>query len=164
TTTGAVVPIYHLAGILDEIRFTPEILAGIYLGKIAQWNDPALRAANRGVALPARKIVVVHRSDRSGTTFIWTSYLSKINANCKATIGAGDSVQWATGVSGEGNQGVANVVAQTPDSIGYVEFIYALQNKLNYGWVRNSAGRFVQADLTTVPAAAADFATSIRDD
>jgi len=164
TVMGAVVPIYHLNGVLEDIRFTPEVLAGIYLGRITRWDDGALRAINRGVALPARKIVVVHRSDRSGTTFIWTTYLSKVSREWNESVGAGDTVGWPVGGSGDGNEGVADAVAQTPDSIGYVEFIYALQHQLSYGWVRNGAGQFVQANLTTVPAAAADFAASIRDD
>jgi phosphate transport system substrate-binding protein len=164
TVMGAVVPIYHLTGVLEDIHFTAEALAGIYLGRITRWNDPVLKAANRGVALPARNIVVVHRSDRSGTTFIWTNYLSKTSSDWKATVGSGDTVRWPIGSSSEGNEGVAGAVSNTPDSIGYVEFIYALQNRLSYGSVRNSAGRFVQADLTSVPAAAADFIASIRDD
>lgn len=164
TVMGGVVPIYHLDGIVEDIRFTPAVLAGIYLGKITQWNDPALRAANRGIALPARNIVVVHRSDRSGTTYIWTDYLSKVSDEWKTRAGTGDMVAWPLGISGSANDGVAETVARTPDSIGYVGFIYALQHRLSYGWVRNNAGRFVQADLTTVPAAAGDFADSIRDD
>ena len=161
---GAVVPIYHLDGILDDIRFTPEALAGIYLGRITRWNDPALRSANRGVSLPARNINVVHRGDRSGTTLVWTSFLSKVSPDWKAKAGSGDSVSWPVGASATGNQGVAQMVTGAPDSIGYVEFFYALRDRLSYGLVRNSSGRFVQADLTTIPAAAADFAASIRGD
>ena len=164
TAVGGVVPIYHLDGILEDIRFTPEVLASIYLGKIDRWNDPAIRAVNHGISLPARKIAVVHRSDRSGTTFIWTDYLSKVSNEWKTTAGFGDKVRWPVGISADGNEGVTELVRRTPDSIGYVEFIYALQHRLSYGWVRNSAARFVQADLTTVPAAAADFASSIHDD
>ena len=164
TVMGGVVPIFHLDGVLDDVRFTPEALAGIYLGKITQWNDPVLKAANRGIALPARTIAVLHRSDRSGTTFIWTSYLSDVSKEWKEKVGAGDSVTWPVGAVAEANEGVAKAVAGTPDSIGYVEFIYALQNRLSYGSVRNRSGKFIQADLTSVPAAAADFASSIRGD
>lgn len=164
TVMGGVVPVYHIEGVVEDVRFTPEALAGIYLGKITRWDDPALKAANRGIALPPRKIAVVHRSDRSGTTYVWTTWLSKVNGEWKTDVGAGDAVAWPVGTAGAGNEGVTQLVAQTPDSIGYVEFIYALQNRLSYGLVRNRAGRFVQADLTSVPAAAADFADVIRDD
>jgi phosphate transport system substrate-binding protein len=164
TVMGGVVPVYHLEGIVEDVRFTPEALAGVYLGKITRWDDPVLRAANRGIPLPARKISVIHRADRSGTTFAWTTYLSKVSSDWKQNVGAGDDVKWPVGESSMGNEGVARAVAATRDSIGYVEFIYALQNRLSYGMVRNRAGRFVQADLTTVPAAAADYAASIRDD
>ena len=154
---GGVVPIYHLEGPVRDLRFTPEILAGIYLGKIKRWNDPLLKSANRGAGLPARDIVVVHRGDGSGTTYVWTDYLAKVSAEWQSSIGVSTEVRWPVGVAATGNEGVAEAVAKTPDSIGYVEFIYALQSHLSYGAVRNAAGRFVQADLTSLPAAAATF-------
>jgi phosphate transport system substrate-binding protein len=154
---GGVVPIYHLDGPARDLRFTPEILAGIYLGKIKRWNDPLLKSANRGAGLPAREIVVVHRGDGSGTTYVWSDYLAKVSAEWQSSIGVSTEVRWPVGVAATGNEGVAEAVAKTPDSIGYVEFIYALQSHLSYGAVRNAAGRFVQADLTSLPAAAATF-------
>jgi phosphate transport system substrate-binding protein len=157
TTVGGVVPVYHLEGSVRDLRFTPEILAGIYLGKIKRWNDPLLRAANRDAALPPREIVVVHRSDSSGTTYVWTDYLSKISAEWRSAVGVSTSVRWPVGMAAEYNEGVADLVAKTPDSIGYVEFIYALQSHLSYGAVRNASGRFVQADLSSLAAAAATF-------
>jgi phosphate transport system substrate-binding protein len=164
TVVGGIVPIYNLAGIVADIRFTPETLADIYLGRIKRWNDPALKAANRGLTLPARDIVVVHRSDRSGTTFIFTNYLSKVSQQWKSFAGCGDTVTWPVGVSGEGNGGVSKIVAGTPGAIGYVEFIYALEHQLDYGAVQNSSGHFLQADLASLQAAATDFANSIPDD
>ncbi len=160
TVVGGVVPIYHLEGPVRDLRFTPEILAGIYLGKIKRWNDPLLKSANRGAGLPARDIVVVHRGDGSGTTYVWTDYLSKLSAEWQSSIGASADVHWPVGVAATGNEGVAESVAKTPDSIGYVEFIYALQSHLSYGAVRNASGRFVQADLISLLAAAATFKPS----
>jgi phosphate transport system substrate-binding protein len=157
TTVGGVVPVYHVEGQVLDLRFTPQILAGIWLGKIRRWNDPLLRAANREASLPNREIVVVHRSDASGTTYIWTDYLSKVSAEWKTGVGTGTAVRWPRGIGAEGNEGVAGVVTKTADSIGYVEFIYALQFHLSYGAVRNASGRFVQAGIASLAAAAATF-------
>ena len=157
TTVGGVVPVYHLEGQPRDLFFTPEILAGIYLGKIKRWNDPLLRAANRDAALPAREIVIVHRSDSSGTTYVWTDYLSKTSAEWRSAVGVSTSVRWPAGMAAEYNEGVADLVAKTPDSIGYVEFIYALESHLSYAAVRNASGRYVQADLASLSAAAAAF-------
>jgi len=154
TVVGGLVPAYHLEGIVQDVRFSPETLSGIYLGKIRRWNDQALKAINRGINLPAREIVVIHRSDPSGSTFIWTTYLSQVSEAWRMTAGAGDTVNWPVGVGAEHNDGVAEAIAKAPDSIGYVEFIYALNHRLDYGLVRNSSGRFVPADLTALQAAA----------
>ncbi len=150
SVVGAVVPIVNLPGVPDSISFTPEALAGIYLGKITKWNDPILKQANRGVRLPDLDIVVVHRSDGSGTSYAWTSYLSKANPEWKATVGASLSPKWPTGRGASGNEGVADVVKEIGGSIGYVEFIYALQNHLSYGRVRNMNGEFVEASLESI--------------
>lgn len=155
STLGAVVPIYHLEGFAQDLRLTPDALAGIFLGRVRRWNDPAIQSANRGVALPDRAIQVVHRSDGSGTTFIWTDYLSKISPEWKSKAGNGTSVSWPVGEGATGNEGVARTVANTPDSIGYAEFIYALFNRLSYAQIKNAAGSFVQADLESIAAAAA---------
>ncbi|MGO9085402.1 MAG: phosphate ABC transporter substrate-binding protein PstS [Candidatus Sulfotelmatobacter sp.] len=168
TVLGAVVPAYNVAGITEELKFTPDILSGIFLGRISNWNDPAISAANPGVKFPNLDIVVVHRSDGSGTTFIWTDYLSKVSADWKAQVGSGTSVKWPKGMGGKGNEGVAGFVRNLPGSIGYVELIYAVQNHIPYGSVRNSAGVFLKASLDGVTAAAAsapkmpaDFRVSI---
>jgi phosphate ABC transporter phosphate-binding protein len=153
TVLGAVVPIYNLDGLDRTLRFTPEILSGIYLGKITRWNDPAIRAANRGANLPNAPIAVVHRADGSGTTYAFTDYLAKTSAEWKP-IGAGPTVQWPVGAGATGNDGVAAKVQQTPNSIGYVELTYAIQHELSYGSVRNSADKFIAASLETVAAAA----------
>jgi len=154
TAIGAVVPIYHLEGVAQDLRFTPEALAGIFLGRVNRWNDPAIQSVNRGVRLPGREIVVVHRSDGSGTTFVWTDYLSKISPQWQSTVGRGTSVPWPVGTSAAGNEGVARLVGATPGSIGYVEFIYALLHRLGYAAVRNPSGRFIAADLESIEAAA----------
>ena len=154
TVLGADVPAYNLPGVNAELKFTPETLAGIFLGKITKWNDKALAAANPGVNLPDRDIIVVHRSDGSGTTFIWTDYLSKVSSDWKSQVGADTSVRWPVGMGGKGNEGVAGFVRQLPGSIGYVELIYAVQNHIAYGSVQNSAGTFVKASLESVTAAA----------
>ncbi len=164
TVLGADVPTYNIPGVTQELNFTPEALVGIFLGKIARWNDAAITGANRGVSLPNSDIVVVHRSDGSGTTYIWTDYLSKVSEEWKTKVGKGTSVNWPVGLGGKGNEGVAGLVKQTPNSIGYVELIYAIQNNLAYGRVRNAAGVFVKADLASVSAAAAGAAKSIPDD
>jgi phosphate transport system substrate-binding protein len=171
TVLGAAVPSYNIPGVTVELRFTPEALAGIYLGKITKWNDPAIAGANPGIKLPAEDIVVIHRSDGSGTTYIWTDYLSKISSEWASKVGRNTSVNWPVGLGGKGNEGVAGLLKQTPDSIGYVELIYAIQNTLSYGSVKNSADEFVKASLAGVSAAAAgaanampaDFRVSITD-
>jgi phosphate transport system substrate-binding protein len=169
TVIGADVPTYNVPGVTQELNFTPEALAGIFLGKITMWNDPAIAAPNSGVKLPADKIVVVHRSEGSGTTFCWTDYLSKVSPEWKSKVGKPNvSVDWPTGIGGKGNDGVAGLIKQQKGSLGYVELIYAVKNHLPYGKVRNQAGEFVKADLQSVSAAAAsvksmpaDFRVSI---
>jgi phosphate transport system permease protein/phosphate transport system substrate-binding protein len=156
-TIGGVVPIYNLPGISKGIRFTGEILADIYLGKITRWNDEKLTAINPGISLPDKPIIVVHRSDGSGTTFIWTSYLSDVSLEWKETVGRGTSVNWPTGLGGKGNDGVAALVQQTPYSIGYVEFTYAKKNNLTYGYVQNAAGEFIEPSIESF-AKAAEYA------
>src|SRR5208283_3832967 len=141
TVMGAVVATYNLPGVESELNFTPEALAGIFLGKIKKWNDPLLAKANPGVPLPADDILVVHRSDGSGTTFIWTDYLSKTSPDWKTQVGSGTSVNWPVGLGAKGNEGVAGMVKQSQYSLGYVELIYAIQNKMAYGRVRNAAGQ-----------------------
>ena len=159
TVLGSVVPSYNVSGVMSELKFTPQALAGIYLGKISKWNDPAIAKANPGVKLPDAGIVVVHRSDGSGTTFVWTDYLSKVSPEWKSSVGSNTSVSWPVGLGGKGNEGVTGMVRQTDGSIGYVELIYALQNKVPFGVVENAAGNFVKASLesTTAAAAAAKF-------
>jgi phosphate transport system substrate-binding protein len=154
TVIGAVVPIYHLPEAARDLRFTPEILAGIYLGKIRRWNDPAIKAANHGLTLPDADIVVIHRADGSGTTFAWTGFLSKTDPTWKTTVGSGFTVNWPVGRPAQGNDGIASMVDQTPNSIGYAELSYAIQRALTYGTVRNAAGNFVQANLISLAAAA----------
>jgi phosphate transport system substrate-binding protein len=168
TVLGAVVPAYNIPGVTEEVKFTPQILADIFLGKISNWNDPAIAKVNPDLKLPNQEIVVVHRSDGSGTTFIWTDFLSKTSPDWKSQVGANTSVKWPKGLGGKGNEGVAGSIRQLPGSIGYVELIYALQNKIAYGSVRNSAGAFLKASLEGVTAAAAsvqnmpaDFRVSI---
>ena len=155
TVLGAVVPTYNIPGVTTDLNFTPEALSGIFLGKITKWNDPAIAGANQGVNLPANDIVVVHRSDGSGTSYIWTDYLSKISDEWKNKVGKGSSVNWPVGLGGKGNEGVAGLVKQTANAFGYVELIYAIQNKMPYGTVKNSSGSFIKADLAGVTAAAA---------
>jgi phosphate transport system substrate-binding protein len=154
TVLGAVVPIYRVKGVPDGLNLTPEVLAGIFLGKIRSWNAPEIRAINKHIHLPDEKIVVVHRSDGSGTTYAWTDYLSKVSEEWKAGPGAGATVTWPVGIRAEGNQGVADTVFATANSIGYVEFIYALQHELSFAAVRNSSGEYVKADIDSVAAAA----------
>jgi len=157
TVLGGVVPIYNVGGLQKDLNLTGEVLAGIYLGKIKKWNDAAIRAVNRGAALPDAEIVVVHRSDGSGSTFVWTEYLSKVSPEWKAKVGSDLSVNWPAGVGAQGNEGVADTVQKTTNAIGYVELIYAIQHKLSFGAVRNAAGQFVQASLASVAAAAEDL-------
>jgi phosphate transport system substrate-binding protein len=164
TVLGADVPSYNIPGVNAELNFTQAALAGIFLGKITKWNDPAITAANQGVSLPGNDIVVVHRSDGSGTTYIWTDYLSKISEEWKNKVGKGTSVNWPVGLGGKGNEGVAGLIKQTPNSFGYVELIYAIQNNMPYGRVKNSSGAFVKADLAGVTAAAAAAAKNMPDD
>lgn len=169
TVLGADVPTYNIPGVTAELNFTQDAIAGIFLGKITKWNDPAIASANKGVNLPANDILVIHRAEGSGTTYIWTDYLSKINEEWKTKVGKATSVKWPVGLGGQGNEGVSGLVKQTPNSIGYVELIYAIQNKMLYGRVRNSSGQFIKADLASVTAAAAgavmpdDFRVSITD-
>jgi phosphate transport system substrate-binding protein len=164
TVLGAAVPTYNVPGVSSALNFTPEALAGIFLGKITKWNDPAIAAANKGVNLPANDIVVVHRSDGSGTTYIWTDYLSKVSDEWKSKVSRATSVNWPVGLGGKGNEGVTGLIKQTPNSIGYVELIYAAQNNIPYGAVKNSAGAFLKADLASVSAAAAGAAKDMPDD
>ena len=164
TVLGAVVPVYNVTGVATALKFTPEALAGIFLGTITKWNDTAISGANPGVALPAKDIVVVHRSDGSGTSFVWTDYLSKVSADWKSKVGANTSVNWPVGLGGKGNEGVSGLVKQTEGSVGYVELIYAEQNKIAYGSVKNAAGEFVTASTAGVSAAAAAAAAKMPDD
>jgi len=169
TVLGSVVPAYNVPGVTGEIKFTPEILAGIFLGKITNWNDPSIAKANPDIKnFPNQPIIVVHRSDGSGTTYIFTDYLSKVSSDWKDTVGKGTSPKWPVGLGGKGNEGVSGSVRQLPGSIGYVELIYAVQNKIPYGSVKNSSGAFVKASLDSTTAAAAssksmpaDFRVSI---
>lgn len=167
TVLGAVVPAYNIPGVNAELKFAPDVLADIFLGKITSWNDPRIAKDNPGVKFPGDPIVVVHRSDGSGTNYIFTDYLSKVSPEWKNTIGKGTSVSWKTGMGGKGNEGVAGYIRNINGSIGYVELIYALQNKITYGTVRNAAGNYVKASLDSTTAAAAsakmpaDFRVSI---
>jgi len=168
TVLGAVVPAYNVPGVTGELKFTPDALAGIFLGKISKWNDKAITSANPGVNFPDTNIIVVHRSDGSGTSFIWTDFLSKVSPEWKSQVGSDTSVKWPIGMGGKGNEGVAGLIRQLSGSIGYVELIYAVQNNIPYGSVRNSSGTFVKASLESVTAAAAsapkmppDFRVSI---
>ena len=167
TVLGSVVPAYYVPGVSGEIKFTPEALAGIFLGKITKWNDKAIASANSGVKLPDTDIVVVHRSDGSGTTFVWTDYLSKVSPEWKSSVGANTSVKWPVGLGGKGNEGVAGLIRQQPGAIGYVELIYALQNNIQFGTVKNASWNFVKASLDSTTAAASgtkvppDFRVSI---
>ncbi|MGA9624721.1 MAG: phosphate ABC transporter substrate-binding protein PstS, partial [Bryobacteraceae bacterium] len=161
---GGVVPTYNIAGITQDLKFTGETLSGIFLGAITKWNDPRLAKDNPGVKFPAEDIQVVHRSDGSGTTFVWTDYLSKVNPDWKSKVGSNTSVNWPVGLGGKGNEGVAGTVKQTPNSIGYVELIYAVQNKMAYGSVKNASGNFVKADFNSVTDAAAAAAKNMPDD
>jgi phosphate transport system substrate-binding protein len=153
---GGVLPVYNIPGDRDpDLRFTGSVLAGIFLGKITKWNDPEIAKLNPGVNLPNLDVTVVHRSDGSGTTYIWADYLSKVSPEWRQKVGVATSVNWPVGLGGKGNEGVAGLVKQTPGSIGYVELIYALQTKISYGSVQNAAGEFVHATTATVTNAAA---------
>jgi phosphate transport system substrate-binding protein len=168
TVMGAVVPAYNVPGVTGEIKFTPEALAGIFLGKVQKWNDPAIAKSNPDLKLPDQSIIVIYRADGSGTTFIFTDYLSKVSKDWEGAVGKGTSVKWPVGIGGKGNEGVAGQIRQTPGAIGYVELIYALQNKITYGLMKNAEGNFVKASLDGVTEAAAsapsmpaDFRVSI---
>ncbi|MGO9231974.1 MAG: phosphate ABC transporter substrate-binding protein PstS [Bryobacteraceae bacterium] len=163
TVLGGVVPTYNLPGVPD-LKFSSEAMAGIFLGQITKWNDPRIAKANPGVKLPATDIIVVHRADGSGTTFVFTDYLSKISPAWKSGPGANTSIKWPTGVGQQGNEGIAGMVKQTPGAIGYVELIYALKNKMEYGYVENAAGAYLKATLETVTAAAAGAAKNMPAD
>jgi phosphate transport system substrate-binding protein len=164
TVLGAVVPIYNVSGAGQPLQFSPEVLAGIYLGKITHWNDPKIQSANRGVSLPDSEIVVVHRVDGSGTTFVWSDFLSKVSLTWNSRVGRGSQLNWPVGIGEERNEGVASRVQQTPNSIGYVEMVFALQHELSFGAVRNAAGEWIRADLASVTRAAAGAAASMTSD
>jgi phosphate transport system substrate-binding protein len=171
TVLGSVVPVYEVPGVTQQLKFTGDVLAAIFLGQITKWNDSRIAAANPGVNLPDQDIVVVHRSDGSGTTYIWTDYLSKVSPDWQRRVGKGTAVNWPVGLGGQGNPGVASTVRRTPGAVGYVELIYARQNHIPYGLVRNRAGNYVEATLASTAAAAAsaefspdtDFRVSITD-
>jgi phosphate transport system substrate-binding protein len=164
TVLGAVVPIYNVPAAKAELKFSGPVLADIFLGKITKWNDPAIAKLNAGVQLPADDITVVHRSDGSGTSFIFVDYLAKVSAEWKSKVGVATSVNWPVGLGGKGNEGVAGLVKQTPGSIGYVELIYAIQNKIDYGAVQNAAGEFVRSSIQAVTASAAAAVQSMPKD
>jgi phosphate transport system substrate-binding protein len=167
TVLGAVVPIYNITGVSGDLKFSGPVLAGIFMGKITKWNDKMIGADNAGVKLPNEDITVVHRTEGSGTSFIFTDYLSKVSPEWKQKVGAAKMVSWPVGLGGSGNAGVTGLIKQTPNSIGYVELIYAVQNKLGYGMVKNASGEFIKASIESVSAAAAgaampdDFRVSI---
>ena len=164
TALGAVVPVYNLDEVPAGLKLTSDLLAGIYLGKITRWNDPKIAELNKTVTLPNADIVVAHRSDGSGTTDIFTNYLTTVNAEWRAKVGRGPSVNWPVGIGGKGNEGVAGVVKQTPGAIGYVELAYAKQNKMKVASMRNKEGHFVAPTLEATSAAAAGMAKSMPDD
>ncbi len=164
TALGADVPIYNIPGVIQELNFTPQALAGIYLGNITQWDDPQIAKANPEVSLPHHEIAVIYRQDGSGTTYIWTDYLSKVSPEWKERVGTAISVNWPVGSDAKGNEGVVRLVVQTPYSIGYAELTYAVQKRLFYGNVQNQAGQFVRADFASVTAAAAGAAQNMPDD
>jgi phosphate transport system substrate-binding protein len=171
TVLGAAVPTYNLPGLSQQLNFTAEALSGIFLGKIKTWNDSVIASANPGMKLPSDQIIVVHRSDGSGTTYCWTDYLSKVSPEWNSKVGKNTSVNWPVGIGGKGNDGIAGLIKQQKGALGYVELIYAIKNHLSYGKVKNRAGEFVKADLKSVTAAAeaaadtmsADFRVSITD-
>lgn len=162
TVIGGVVAIYNIPNLTRELNFTQEALAGIMLGKITRWDDPQLIEANRGAKLPSAEIIVIHRSDGSGTTYILSEYLSKVSEEWKTAVGAGTSLRWLAGIGAKGNEGVAGMVKQTPFSFGYAELVYAVQNRLAHGRVRNGSGKFIRADIASIGAAAS--ASSMPDD
>jgi phosphate transport system substrate-binding protein len=164
TVLGAVVPIYNIPGVNTELKFTGPMLANIFLGKITKWNDPEIAKVNAGVSLPNTDITIAHRSDGSGTTYIFMDYLAKMSPDWKAKVGVATSVNWPVGLGGKGNDGVTSLVKQTPGAIGYVELIYALQNKMAYGAVQNMNGEFIAGSVDAVTAAAAEAASKMPPD
>ncbi|HKD13564.1 MAG TPA: phosphate ABC transporter substrate-binding protein PstS [Candidatus Angelobacter sp.] len=168
TVLGAVVPAYNVSDVKGEIKFSGDSLAGIFLGKITKWNDPAIAKDNPGLKLPDKAILVIHRAEASGTSYIFTDFLSKVSPEWKSKVGNGTAVQWPTGLGQQGNEAVAGMIRQMDGAVGYVELIYALQNKIDFGPVKNAAGKFVKASLESTTAAAAsvkempdDFRVSI---
>ncbi len=155
TVLGAVVPVYNIPGVKQNLNFSGDVIADIYLGTIIKWNDPRIVKDNPGVSFPDKPILPVYRTDGSGTSFIFTDYLSKVSANFKSKVGAAASVKWPTGIGQKGNEGVSGMVRQTPGAFGYVELIYARGNNMSYGSVKNAAGKFIQASTDSVTAAAA---------
>ena len=155
TVLGAVVPVYNIPGVSKDLNFSSDVIADIYLGKITKWNDPRIAKDNPGVNLPGNAILPVYRSDGSGTTYIFTDFLSKVSPDWNSKVGKNTSVKWPTGIGQKGNEGVAGMVRQSPNSFGYVELIYAVQNKMSYGAVKNSSGKFLKASTDGVTAAAA---------
>ena len=164
TVLGAVVITYNLQGVNQPLRFSPEVIADIFLGKIKKWNDPKIAADNPGVTLPANDITVVHRSDGSGTSAVFTDYLSKVSAEWKEKVGSGTSPSWPTGLGGKGNEGVTGQVKNTPNTIGYVELAYAVKNNLPVAHIKNSSGNFIEPSIDAVTAAAAGSAANTPDD
>ncbi|WP_035348872.1 phosphate ABC transporter substrate-binding protein PstS [Edaphobacter aggregans] len=164
TVLGAVVPVYNLPGVNKDLNFSGDVIADIYLGKISKWNDGRIAKDNPGVSLPDKPILPVYRSDGSGTTYIFTDYLSKVSPDWVSKVGKGTSVKWSTGIGQKGNEGVAGMVRQSPYSFGYVELIYALQNKMPFGSVKNASGKFVKATTDGVTAAAAAAAKTMPAD
>jgi phosphate transport system substrate-binding protein len=164
TVLGAVVPVYNVPGVSTDLKFTGSLLADIFLGKVTRWNHPAIAAVNPGVALPPTEITVVHRSDGSGTSYVWVDYLAKVSPEWKTSVGVATSVKWPVGLGGKGNEGVAGLVKQTPGSLGYVELVYALQNQIPNGAVQNAGGEFVKASIPSVTAAAAAAAKAMPAD
>lgn len=164
TVLGAVVPVYNLPGVTQDLHLAPEVIAGIYLGKITNWNDGNIQHDNPGVKLPDHRILPVYRSDGSGTNYIFTDFLSKVVPEFQKQIGRGTSVKWGPGIGQKGNEGVAGMVRSSPYSIGYVELVYALQNHMAFGLVRNAAGKYVKASTEGVTAAAAGAAKNMPAD
>jgi phosphate transport system substrate-binding protein len=164
TVLGGVAPVYNLPEVSGDLKFTGALLADLFLGKITKWNDPAIAKVNPGVNLPATDVTIVHRSDGSGTTYIWTDYLAKVSPEWKQKVGVNTAVNWPAGVGGKGSDGVTGLVKQTPGSLGYVELTYALQNKIGFGAVQNSAGEFVKASTDSVTAAATAAAAAMPKD
>ncbi len=164
TVLGAVVPIYNVEGVAKDLKFTGDALAGIFMGSITKWNDKAIAAANPGVKLPDQAITVVVRSDSSGTSFVFTDFLTKVNSAWKSKVGANAAPNWPVGLRAKGSEGVSGQVKQLPNSIGYVELTYAIQNNMGYGSVQNSTKKFIKADLESVTAAAAGASASMPED